>query len=165
VKKSKKILITTAIMLVCLGAGFIVWAFVSGNARLEIGDETGQRGVGTIVCDDEIIQQYNEAVVGEVDDNYTSNIQKIVQQVEGKSGQNEDPNCAFMRLRYYLLSEDIDKASAALDDLKKISESGRYLSPLISAPASIQELEGQLEALKNNNEPPTSEDTEVEVIG
>lgn len=139
----------------------IVGLFVTGRVAL-VGKQTYQEvALRSSVCDDDLVGQYNQAVIGEVDDAYAGNIRKVIQVVEGRDGQVEDPNCAFMRVRYYTLTKDVSKAKAALADLKTASDNGLYIGPKMMAPASLEQLEAQVRALEQG----TEGDDDAEVIG
>jgi len=150
VKKSKKILIIAAIVLVCLGVGFVVWAFVTDKVRLVVTNSDESVTKKSVVCDDALIKRYNEVITASEDnDVYRDGLKKVAEEVERKGGQQEDANCAYIRYVYYAYIRDASKVRQAFDDLKHVSESGVYLSPDIINPDSIERMRQQVETIES----------------
>ena len=79
-KKSKKILIIAAIVLVCLGVGFVVWAFVTDKVRLVVTNSDESVTKKSVVCDDALIKRYNEVITASEDnDVYRDGLKKVAE--------------------------------------------------------------------------------------
>lgn len=105
----------------------------------------------SIVCNDEIINQYNDLIQSNNYKDYGNNFKIITDKIEALPDHNDDPNCSFILYYYYFYKLDATKSRQYADQLKKQSDSGDYISGKIINPNSVQRIQDYVKSLEGGD--------------
>ena len=153
----KRILIAFAALVglgIVAGAIYLVVMLVSGpgdNNGLPSTDNNSRVEVSS-VCDTEMIKSASIAIA----DYDNSALRLLSDRIVAIDKHENDPNCGYILIRYYLSIGQTEKAAAAIDQLQRVLSSGGAYSTAFEPPAvNIKNLRDTLKTLRERNDTQT----------
>jgi hypothetical protein len=129
--RSKKVVIIIIAVIVMVLGGVVAWLFASGRL-VWVNPGAEQITLSKIVCGDDLVETYNEALVplrrdgAEVSSIDTEALKKLQTEVRGRDGYAGDPTCQTMLFWISVNQEDYEAAVDANDALKRLYGNGIY---------------------------------------
>lgn len=143
--RKKTLFIVGTIIAICL-LGLAVYAgislFAKNSTTVDTQSNQSSKVIPASVCDDQVIVAASSALA----ENDLSSLSAVANKVMGISQYQNDANCEYIVVRYYLSSGQADKAGDAIDQLQRVLSAGGAYSTVFNPPAiNISDLRSTLE--------------------
>lgn len=137
----KKVLVLLGVVLVVVAAGGVYWAYQYNTQRKH-----------PIICsadDNGLAVQASAALEDGKDINELKN---LVEKIQSTTNYQQDPNCLYPIVQYYIMTNNQSEAQKYLDELKLVYKQEGDIYPLYSPPNELQSLQDQINNLTQINE-------------
>lgn len=137
----KRILLVIGALVVIAG-GLLIWQVVASHQKKAAPVAIQKKAVVVShVCTDDVVKQASPLMAS----GGLSALGGVVADIEAKSNYQGDANCGYIRTSYYTATGNIDKAQAALDDMRFAREAGSEYSFSFDPPVPpLSELENAI---------------------
>lgn len=148
-KKIVTIIVTLIVFLALVGG--ITWLFVSGKLVWAGADR--QTASYEVVCDSDMVDVYNRAIIYEVRDESselsfdTDTLKGLSSTIKDNNSYAVDPTCQAIIFRISIVEKDYDAAKAAYKEIKSLHGKRIFADSNIRTSAPLSEYEAVLDTI------------------
>lgn len=98
----------------------------------------------TIVCNDDDVRKYNEAMGYEYNENIESpdvSLEDLAKSIEKRGGSDSDATCQYILWQYAYTTNNKDDQRKYVDRLVNLNKEGIYVNNLIQSPYSLPRMQ------------------------
>jgi hypothetical protein len=149
--KKKIITIVAALVIFLALAGGVVWLFMSG--KLVWAGAGQQTASYEVVCDSEMVDVYNRAIIYEVRDESsepsfdTDTLKDLSSTIRDNNSYAADPTCQAILFRVSIVEKDYDAAKAAYEEIKSLHDKRIFADSNIRTSAPVSDYEAVLDTI------------------
>lgn len=144
----------SAALIVCFVILFVFMGYAYGGFK-----QPNQVAVLSYqVCSQSMIEDYNKALLNGEQSDIVAGLKPIIIEIEKKYDYQQDPTCEFMRVEYYLQSNDTKKAEEVYRNLKQLVDSGHSPSAKLYNLAGIELFNDKIQSYMSEPSKATQEE-------
>lgn len=135
------------LVLVTLVVAAVV-AVMTGWVAIVFKNPTSRVVVQANVCDSSFVKRFNDAMArsNEGYEDVADILKGIVSDIDGRSGNEKDPNCAYIRYRSDLMQADFTDAQNQVNIIQNLAKNGSYVSSQLTGAGSVEAMSVTLQA-------------------